>query len=170
MRRTVEIAARNMAAYAGPEEPTGLVADDAALASWTVRQLDNDATYLEAALDRARSVATLFDQLVRRGMQDRRERFNLGLTGIVGAVLMALAAMQSLKLEFTLPKPLLGGVVCGLAAVALLVPILLLRLAAPIVAGRQCSYASESGCLQQRFRGLRSRLPHTPAVQPRRLS
>ena len=131
MRRSVEIAERNMAAYVGSEEPTGLFADDAALAGWAVRQLDNDATYLEAALDRARSVAPLVDQLVRRGVQDRRERFNLGLTGLIGAVLMALAAMQTLRLEFTLPKPLLGGVVCGLAALALLVPVLLLRQAAP---------------------------------------
>ncbi|MDT0353623.1 CATRA conflict system CASPASE/TPR repeat-associated protein [Pseudonocardia charpentierae] len=131
MRRTVEIAARNMAAYRGPEQPTGLIDDDAGLADWAARQLDNDVTYLEAALDRTRSVVALADQLVQRGLQDRRERFNLGLTGVVGAVLMVLAAMQSLKLEFTLPKPLLAGVVSGLGALALLVPALLVRLAAP---------------------------------------
>jgi hypothetical protein len=120
-----------MAAYAGPEKPTGLFADDVDLADWATRQLDNDATYLEAALERARSVATLADQLVSRGLQGRRERFHLALTGVIGAILMVLAAMQSLKLEFALPKPLLGGVVAGLGALALLVPLLLLRLAVP---------------------------------------
>ena len=131
MHRAVEIAVRNMAAHAGPEKPTGLFADDADLAGWATRQLDNDATYLEAALERARSVATLADQLVSRGLEDRRERFNLALTGVIGGILMVLAAMQSLKLEFALPKPLLGGVVAGLGALALLVPLLLLRLAVP---------------------------------------
>lgn len=131
MRRTVEIAGRNMAAHRGPEPPTGPFADDAALADWTVRQLDDDATYLEAALDRTRGVAALADQLVQRGLQNRRERFNLGLTGVVGAVLMALAAMQTLKLEFTLPRLLLGGLVSGLAALALLVSAVLVRLTAP---------------------------------------
>ena len=131
MHRAVEIAVRNMAAHAGPEKPTGLFADDADLAGWATRQLDNDATYLEAALERARNVATLADQLVSRGLEDRRERLNLALTGVIGGILMVLAAMQSLKLEFALPKPLLGGVVAGLGALALLVPLLLLRLAVP---------------------------------------
>ena len=108
-----------------------MFADDADLVGWATRQLDDDATYLEATSERARRVATLADQLVSQGLQDRRERFNLGLTGVIGAILMVLAAMQSLKLEFALPKPLLGGVVSSLGALALLVPVLLLRLAVP---------------------------------------
>ena len=68
-------------------------------------------------------MSTRPDQLVSRGMQDRRERFDLALTGVIGAILMVLAAMQSLKLEFTLRKPLLGAVVSGLGAAALLVPL-----------------------------------------------
>jgi hypothetical protein len=131
MHRTVEIAGRTLAAYAGQERPTGLFADDADLAGWATRQLDNDATYLEAAIERAGSVATLTDQLVSRGLQARRERFNLALTGVIGAILMVLAAMQSLRLEFALPKPLLGGVVTGLGTLVVLVHVLLLRLAVP---------------------------------------
>jgi hypothetical protein len=138
MHRTVEIAGRTMAAHAGPEKPTGLFADDADLVGWATRQLDDDATYLEATSERARTVATLAEHLVSQGLQDRHERFNLGLTGVIGAILMVLAAMQSLKLEFTLPKPLLGGVVSGLGALTLLVPLLLLRLAVP---GRRWSAA-----------------------------
>lgn len=128
MRRTVEVATRNIAAHAGPEPPGGLFADDADLARWAAQQLDDDVTYLEAALDRARSVTALADQLVQRGIQARREWFNLALTGVVGAILMVLAAMQSLKLEFTLPVPL-GGVVSFLGVFALLVPFVLVRLA-----------------------------------------
>jgi hypothetical protein len=131
MQRTVDIAIRNMARHTGSEPLTGLFADDAAVAEWAKQQLDNDVTYLEAARDRARSVSALADQLVQRGMQGRRERFSLALTGVVGAVAMVLAAMQSLKLEFPLPTPLVAGIVTGLGAVALLVPTVLLRLAVP---------------------------------------
>ncbi|MGH3566598.1 MAG: CATRA conflict system CASPASE/TPR repeat-associated protein [Pseudonocardia sp.] len=96
MRRTVAIAASNMTAHAGQDQSGGLFAEDRELVGWFDRQLDHDATYLEAALERARAVTALSDQLIQRGLQRRQERFNLGLSGVVGAVLMVLAAIQSL--------------------------------------------------------------------------
>lgn len=131
MRRTVQIAVRNMDAHAGPEQPTGLFADDTELAAWATSQLDDDVAYLDARNERAREVIMLADQLVQRGLQARRERFNLAVTGVVGAIAMVLAAMQSLRLEFELPKPLLGGVVTALGALALLAPAVLLRIGVP---------------------------------------
>jgi predicted nucleotide-binding protein len=56
MRRTVEIAKSNMAAALAPYRPpegAHLFADDHGLVSWLGEQLDDDATYLEIALQRA---------------------------------------------------------------------------------------------------------------------
>ncbi len=67
MRRTVDIAASNLAALTGDTQVKGLFVDDRALAGWFAQQLDDDATYLEAAQERARAVGGLTDQLVQRG-------------------------------------------------------------------------------------------------------
>ncbi len=109
----------------------GLFADDQALAGWLSEQLDDDATYLEAAQERARQVSALTDQLVQRGQQRRQERFNLGLTGVIGAILMSLAAIQSLNYRVPLPPLVKPAVVATLAAVALFASLVVLRLAVP---------------------------------------
>jgi hypothetical protein len=131
MRRTVQIAAANLASYARHDQSSSLFADDKALVSWLDRQLDHDATYLEAARDRTRDVVALTDHLVQRGLQRRQERFALGLTGVVGAILMVLAAIQSLQYQVPIPKPVQPAVVSGLGAFALLVSLVILRVAVP---------------------------------------
>ncbi|MEX5709696.1 CATRA conflict system CASPASE/TPR repeat-associated protein [Parafrankia sp. FMc6] len=55
IRRSVEIAATNMAAIAGPADEGGLFADDSALTQWFARQLDHDHFYASATLERART-------------------------------------------------------------------------------------------------------------------
>lgn len=131
IRRTVAIASNNMTATAGQDQSGGLFADDKALVGWFDRQLDHDATYLEAALERARAVTVLGDQLIQRGLQRRQERFNLGLTGVVGAVLMVLAAIQSLDYKVPIPGAVQPAVVSALGAFALLVSLVVLRIAVP---------------------------------------
>lgn len=131
MRRTVAIAAANMTSYAPDDQPGGLFADDRMLVSWLDRQLDHDATYLEAARDRAREVGALTDQLVQRGQQRRQELFNLGLTGIVGAILMVLAAIGSLRYTVPVPAPVKPAVVGALGAFAILVSMVVLRVVVP---------------------------------------
>ncbi|HET9253719.1 MAG TPA: CATRA conflict system CASPASE/TPR repeat-associated protein [Pseudonocardiaceae bacterium] len=131
MRRTVVIAAANMTALSDDANLGGLFADDRALAGWLGEQLDDDATYLEAAQERVRQVSALTDQLVQRGQQRRQERFNLGLTGVIGAILMSLAAIQSLSYSVPLPPPVKPAVVTALGAVALLASLVVLRFAVP---------------------------------------
>lgn len=131
MRRTVDIAASNLVALTGDTQLKGLFADDRALAGWFAQQLDDDATYLEAARDRAREVGAFIDQLVRRGQQQRQERFNLGLTGLIGAIVMSLAAIQSLQYPVPLPGPVKPAVVTALGTLALFVSLVVLRLAVP---------------------------------------
>ncbi len=137
MRRTVEIATANLTALGGPQTP-GLFADDRALGAWLDQQLDDDQVYLQAARDRAGQVATLTDQMIRRRLQEdqedlqrRQDRFNLGLTGVVGAILMMLAAIQSLMYKPPLPPLAIPAVVSALGALALWASLLVLRAAVP---------------------------------------
>ncbi|WP_247196688.1 CATRA conflict system CASPASE/TPR repeat-associated protein [Streptomyces sp. GESEQ-35] len=131
MSRTVEIAAANLAALAGDPALGGPFADDRALADWLVQRLDDEATYVEAALRRSEQVGALADQLVQRGRQRRQETVNLGLTGAIGAILMSLAAVQSLQYTVPLPGPVKPAVVTALGALALLASLVVLRVVAP---------------------------------------
>jgi hypothetical protein len=83
-------------------------------------------------------VAALADQMLQRHLQEdrerlnrRQERFNLGLTGVVGSLLMVLAAIQSLQYTVPLPPPVTPAVVATLGAAALLASMLVLRAAVP---------------------------------------
>ncbi len=131
MRRTVDIAAANLTALTGDDQLNGRFADDRSLAAWFGQQLDDDATYLEAARERATQVGAVIDQLVQRGQQRRQERFNLGLTGVIGAILMSLAAIQSLMYTVPLPPLVKPGVITTLGTLALFASLVVLRLAVP---------------------------------------
>jgi len=104
LRRTVSDASANMAAYAGGDQDGGLFADDAGMVAWFDRQLERDLTHLDAAIERASGVTTLADQLVSRGVSGRQERVNLGLTGMIGALLLVLTATQSFGYTVPIPK------------------------------------------------------------------
>jgi len=131
MRRTVQIATANFIAQSGNNQLNGLFAADRALAEWLGQQLDDDLTYLDAARESASQVAGLTDQLIQRSYHRRQERFNLGLTGIVGAILMGLAAIQSLQYTVPIPPLVKPALVTTLGLVALMVSLIVLRYAAP---------------------------------------
>ncbi|WP_146220475.1 CATRA conflict system CASPASE/TPR repeat-associated protein [Geodermatophilus normandii] len=131
MRRTVDIAAANQAAAIGQVQLDGPFASDRSLSGWFGQQLEDDAAYLEAARERASQVTTLADQLVGRGQQRRQERFNLGLTGIVGAILMSLAAIQSLNYEVPVSGPVKPALITTLGLLTMLVSMVVLRFAVP---------------------------------------
>lgn len=76
-------------------------------------------------------LTALIDQLVQRGQQRRQERFNLGLTGVIGAILMSLAAIQSLNYTVPLPPLVKPAVVAALGALALFASLVVLRFAVP---------------------------------------
>ncbi|MFI6086223.1 CATRA conflict system CASPASE/TPR repeat-associated protein [Streptomyces sp. NPDC051217] len=131
MARTVEIAAANMSALSGDPALGGPFADDRALSDWFAQRLDDEATYLEAALRRCERAGTFADQLVQRDLQRRQETFNLGLTGAVGAILMSLAAVQSLQYTVPLPGVMKPAVVTALGSLALLASLVVLRVVMP---------------------------------------
>ena len=131
LRLTVAIAAANMTTHVGEKQDGGLFADDTAMLAWLDRQFRNDLTYLDAATERAQVVTGLADQLVHRGMSRRQERVNLALTGVIGAVLLVLAAIQSFTYSVPIPKAAQPPVIAALGAFALLTSMIALRLAAP---------------------------------------
>lgn len=125
MARTVEITAANLAAHGG------LFTEDRELAEWFRDQLDDDATYLEAALKRTEQIGALVDRLVERHRQRRQDSVNLGLTGVVGAILMGLAAIQSLQYSVPLPIAVKPAVVTALGVTALWFSLLVVRVVVP---------------------------------------
>jgi hypothetical protein len=147
MRRTVQIAVWNMAAALGSEAveapPGGVrgtspLADDRALADWFVTRLEDDALYVEAACDRTRDVAEIAATVIgheqqeqRQAADDRRDRFGLLQTAIIGAVVMVLTAVQGLGYQVPLPGPLKAPVIAVLGALTLFLAAVVVRLAAP---------------------------------------
>ena len=142
MRRTVQIASANMAAVAAHlmEGPGGkpLFRDDQALAAELDQQLDDEASYLEAARERAQHFLAIaqraLDDRVQRQIQagrERQERFTLVQTAIIGAALMALTAIQSFGYKVPLAEPAQPAVIAALVAVAFYLSAIALRLATP---------------------------------------
>jgi hypothetical protein len=152
MRRTVQIAAANMAAALGPDASDSQVADanssgplanDLGLAAWFSRQLDDDALYLEAARERTLDVATVTASVVQHRIQQRQERlqqrqeaarrrqerFNLLQTAVIGAVIIVLTAVLALGYQVPLPGPVKAPVIAALGAIVLLLASIFLRLA-----------------------------------------
>jgi hypothetical protein len=151
MRRTVEIAAANMAAVLGSDASDSQVADansgplaeDLALAAWFSEQLDDDALYLEAARERTLDVATVTTSVVQHRLQQRQEslqqrqeaarrrqeHFNLLQTAVIGAVIVCLTAVQALGYKVPLPGPVQAPVIAALGAITLLLASIVLRLA-----------------------------------------
>ena len=131
LSRTVDSTARTMAAHAQDDLAGGLFADDKAVADWLGRQLDHEAGALDSVADRARSAAALGDQLMRRVVVGRQERVNLTVAGVVGAVLMALAVIQSFQYAVPIDNSVKGPTTALLATFALLATMVVVRMAAP---------------------------------------
>jgi hypothetical protein len=138
--RTVDIARTNMAALSastGPPGPSaGLFADDRALAAWFADRLADEQVYLDAARERAREVADVTAAVVDQRLAERQEatrrhqeRGTLLQTSVLGALLMALAAVQALGYQLrVVPGAAQAPLIVLLAALALALPSWALRL------------------------------------------
>jgi hypothetical protein len=130
MIRTVQVADQNMAAaLAGRTRsaPDGLPAVDRNHAAWLIEQLRTEETYLESAHRRTREVGRLAGAAIDQRQRQRQESLTLVQTSVLGALLMALGAIQSFTYKIPLPGPLFAPVICLLATVALLLPFAVLR-------------------------------------------
>jgi hypothetical protein len=154
MRHAVEIAGSNM--YAAGTADGGLFDDDRRLYDWFTAQLADDASLSQATGERAREVDTLADAAVRRRLlalqereresrelaheqerrttedaQRRRDRINFAQAAVVGAVLLALAAIQSFDYKKVVPEPGRPAVIAMLTALAVWLSVLTLLLTGP---------------------------------------
>lgn len=132
--RTATIATTNMTAAAGAqrtgdpsESITGILPRDRDIAEWVIGQSGDDDEYLSATYERSRDIAESVRARVAALLAEHQQRVTLLQTSVLGALLMALAAIQAL--EYRLPQlaAVKGPLVAVLAALALALPPAVLR-------------------------------------------
>ena len=131
MTQTVRVAQANMTSTLSDAEPGkngSPVEIDRQLCRWTVEQLLVTEAYLDSAQRRAAEMQRLAGAEVEEALVERRENLVVLQTAVIGAVLMALAAIQSLEYKAEwLPSILRAPVIFLLAALALVLPSGVLR-------------------------------------------
>ncbi|GAB3472510.1 CATRA conflict system CASPASE/TPR repeat-associated protein [Actinophytocola sediminis] len=100
--------------------------DDTAL-TWLADQLDREASYLDGLVQRTEAVHATATAVIGAETARRRDRLTLLQTSFIGALLMALAAIQSFQYTTTITAPLKAPVICALAAAACCLPLLVAR-------------------------------------------
>lgn len=131
LSRTVAIAASNMRIHApvvrrvGPG--TSWPAADLAAAEALIAQADSDQVYLETTRERAEAARALASTIVGREMDDRRGRLTLIQTSVLGALVTALAAVQSLTYTVPVSHVVQSPSIALVTALALFLPLTVLR-------------------------------------------
>ena len=133
LHRTVEIATANLELNAPDLERHGegltLVGRDLSIARLVSREIDNDLLYLGATSERADAARALAEQVVGQKLQERRDRLTLIQASALGAVVMALTSVQALSYRIPLAPVLQTPAIATVAAFALALPLVVLRLA-----------------------------------------
>ena len=129
MTETVRVARRNMVSARGRSagQTGGPFGNDNEIAEWVSDQLRTELTYLESAQLKATALARQAAAVVDGWHQRRRETLTLVQTSVIGALLMALAAVQSFEYHVPLPGGLLAPAIAVLSALALLAPVAITR-------------------------------------------
>ncbi|MBP2326097.1 hypothetical protein JOF56_006482 [Kibdelosporangium banguiense] len=131
LTRTQEMTAtvRALLANTRRNRPTedGMFARDDAELTWFADQLDREAEYLDALARRANAAQTASANAVTRLLTRRRERLTLVQTSILGALLMALAAIQAFQYTVPMDPVLKGPLTTTLACAAFGLPFLVAR-------------------------------------------
>lgn len=133
LHRTVEIATANLELNAPNLEHHGpglsLVERDLGAARLLSREIDNDLLYLGATGERAAAARALAEQVVGQKLQERRDRLTLIQASALGAVVMALTSVQAVGYRIPLASVLQTPAIATVAAFALALPLIVLRLA-----------------------------------------
>jgi hypothetical protein len=101
-------------------------ADDAEL-TWLIDHLDREAAYLDTLARRADAAHVAAGGVITGALTRRRERITLLQTSFLGALLMALAAIQSFQYSPPITQPVKGPLIAALAAAAFGLPFLVAR-------------------------------------------
>ncbi|GGQ75550.1 CATRA conflict system CASPASE/TPR repeat-associated protein [Couchioplanes azureus] len=133
MTGTVEAITHNLEAVgrigaaARGRESRELAPADRRMADRTLVQLRTEEAYLAAAQLKAAEQSRLAAAVVTTRLAERKASLTLLQTAVIGAVLMLLAAVQSLEYEVPLPARLQPPTIALLAAIALALPSAVLR-------------------------------------------
>ncbi|WP_436533372.1 CATRA conflict system CASPASE/TPR repeat-associated protein [Actinoplanes sp. HUAS TT8] len=106
-------------------EPGGPVDADRAVADWLAQQLRVEAAYLDSARLKADELSRLAGEAVSVQRHRRQEFQTLLQTAILGGLLMALTAVQSLGYRIPVPDWSIPRIIVAVTAVAVLLPVAL---------------------------------------------
>ncbi|MFF3559715.1 CATRA conflict system CASPASE/TPR repeat-associated protein [Streptomyces sp. NPDC002574] len=134
LSRTVSIAISNMGLYAPRLRRVGAGLSwperDLAAAEALIAQVHNDLEYLSAARERAEAARAAATAVTDRALNEYRNRLSLVQTSVLGSLLTALTVVQTLHYDLPLPKVARLPTILVLTAVALFLPLAVLRQAA----------------------------------------
>jgi hypothetical protein len=125
MAQTIRVTETNMMSAFGPVSGRGRggpLDADQEIIDWMTGQLATESTYLSSAERKADEVSRLAAAVLDERQCRRREALALLQTSILGALLMALAAIQSFQYRLPLPGSLVAPLIALLAAAALVLP------------------------------------------------
>jgi hypothetical protein len=95
---------------------------DREIVSWMTDQLATELTYLDSAQRKAQELTQLAAAVIDERQRQRRETLALLQASVLSALLMALAAIQSLEYKVPLPGSLMAPLIALLATAALVLP------------------------------------------------
>ncbi|GIF42228.1 hypothetical protein Axi01nite_65390 [Actinoplanes xinjiangensis] len=130
MTGTVRTADRNMRAALGRpaiDEPGGPLDNDRHIAAWLTDQLGTEETYLQATNERVSQVTGLAAAAVETAQRTRQESLTLLQTSLLGGLVTALAAIQSLEYELPIRSSLHAPLIAALTAIAVWLPTAILH-------------------------------------------
>ncbi|MFE7182084.1 CATRA conflict system CASPASE/TPR repeat-associated protein [Streptomyces erythrochromogenes] len=125
LRQVWEAAERNLGEHGAPGSRSLTDADRPAVA-WAREQSAVTQARLDGAARRAAECTQHLTSATERVRQDRRDHLSLVQTSLIGGLLTALAAIQSLQYQVRLPGPVRPALIAFLACAALVLPVLFL--------------------------------------------
>ncbi|MEW2259670.1 CATRA conflict system CASPASE/TPR repeat-associated protein [Streptomyces sp. NPDC047869] len=126
MGHTVRIASTALADSLGS---TGLrpFGSDVRCADQLATLLENDTFYLDIARQRVAEATRIATETATQRLQSHQQYLSLIQTSIIGGLLMALAAVQTLGYKLPLAQPVQGPFIALLATLALCLPTVIIR-------------------------------------------
>ncbi|MFF3576834.1 CATRA conflict system CASPASE/TPR repeat-associated protein [Streptomyces mirabilis] len=131
MRQTVQIesdtvsdlAASGLRLVSTETDSGGLLGEDQGLGVWLLHRIDDDLEYLNAALEASAEVSREAVAVVEAHLAEHRQHLALVQTSLIGALLMALTAVQGFGYQVHLPGAWKAPIIALLSCLALALPI-----------------------------------------------
>ncbi|MFD8693611.1 CATRA conflict system CASPASE/TPR repeat-associated protein [Kitasatospora purpeofusca] len=128
MIRTLEISADGMRVLgAAPDGTPRILERDAECHALLSPVLDDDVTYLAIAREQVAETSRIASETAAQHLQRHQQYLTLLQTSVIGALLMALTAVQALAYKLPLPVPLHAPLIALLGSLGLGLPLLVAR-------------------------------------------